>query len=59
MQDYKLVYGLMDKLKANMSNEAISEHFSKLAEEIKDPDQKDDWYLAIIHWDMANNKTTY
>jgi len=49
----------MDKLKANMSNEAISEHFSKLAEEIKDPDQKDDWYLAIIHWDMANNKTTY
>jgi len=56
MQDYKLVYGLMDKLKLSMKNDQILNHFTSIANSLSDSNQRDDWYLAIMHWEQTQNK---
>ena len=55
MDDYKLVYGLMDRLRNSMTKEAILEQFSQISEHINDNQKKEDWQLAIMHWDQTNN----
>lgn len=55
MDDYKLVYGLMDRLRSSMSKEAILEQFTQMSDQIGDETKKEDWQLAIMHWDQTNN----
>jgi hypothetical protein len=55
MDDYKLVYGLMDRLRNSMNKEAILKQFSQISEHINDNQKKEDWQLAIMHWDQTNN----
>lgn len=55
MDDYKLVYGLMDRLRSSMSKEAILEQFTQISDQIGDETKKEDWQLAIMHWDQTNN----
>jgi hypothetical protein len=54
MDDYKLVYGLMDRLRNSMSQEAIVDQFTKICDSINDQSKKEDWQLAIMHWDQTN-----
>jgi len=57
MDDYKLVYGLMDRLRKSMTNETIIDQFTQICESINDQSKKEDWQLAIMHWDQINNST--
>lgn len=57
MDDYKLVYGLMDRLKKTIEADTIIDQFSKLTDQLPESDQKTDWQLATIHWDQTNNGT--
>jgi hypothetical protein len=59
MDDYKLVYGLMDRLRSAMSREEIIDQFTKLSEHIADSPKREDWQLAIMHWDQTNNSTQH
>ena len=58
MQDYKLVYGLMDNLKLSMKNDQILNHFTSIADSLSNSDQRDDWYLAIMHWEQTQTTKT-
>lgn len=56
MDDYKLVYGLMDRLKKTVDSDTILDQFTKLTEQMPESEQKQDWQLAIMHWDQTNAK---
>lgn len=55
MDDYKLVYGLMDRLKKTLNTETIIDQFTALTDQLPDSLQKQDWQLAVMHWDQTNN----
>jgi hypothetical protein len=55
MDDYKLVYGLMDRLKKTVDTNTIIDQFNQLTEQLPESDQKQDWRLAVMHWDQTNS----
>ena len=54
MQDYKLIYGLMDNLQKSMDRDQIIYHFTSIADQLPTSNQKDDWTLAIMHWEQTH-----
>ena len=55
MEDYKLVYGLMDRLKKTLDTDTIIDQFTQLTDQLPESAQKQDWQLAVMHWDQTNS----